>query len=91
MTDTNLVHVPYKSVVYALTDVMSGQVQLAFSVVPAALPMIKQGRLRLGVTSLTRTPLAPDLETIAETVPGYEMTGWYGLLAAWSCPAVICS
>ncbi len=87
MTDINLVHVPYKSVVYALTDVMGGQVQLAFSVVPVALPMIRQGRLRaLGVTSLKRTPLAPDLETIAETVPGYEMTGWYGLVAPLKTP-----
>jgi tripartite-type tricarboxylate transporter receptor subunit TctC len=87
MTDINLVHVPYKSVVYALIDVMGGQVQLAFSVMPAALPMIKQGKLKaLGVTSLKRTPLAPDLETIAETVPGYEIIGWYGLVAPIKTP-----
>ena len=78
----NLVHVPYKSVVFALIDVMAGQVQLAISVLPAALPMIKQGKLRaLGVTSLKRTPLAPELEPIADSVPGYEILGWYGLVA----------
>ncbi len=87
MTGINLVHVPYKSVVYALVDVVGGQIQLAFSVMPAALPMIKQGKLRaLGVTSLKRTPLAPELETIAETVPGYEMIGWNGLVAPLKTP-----
>jgi tripartite-type tricarboxylate transporter receptor subunit TctC len=86
----NLVHVPYKSVVYALIDVMGGQIQLAFSVMPAALPMIKQGKLRaLGVTSLKRTSLAPELEAIAETVPGYEYIGWYGLVAPVKTPSAI--
>jgi tripartite-type tricarboxylate transporter receptor subunit TctC len=90
MSDTKLVHVPYKSVVYALIDVMGGQVQLAFSVMPAALPHIKQGKLRaLGVSSLKRTPLAPDLETIAATVPGYEMVGWYGLMAPVKTPDAV--
>lgn len=87
MADINLVHVPYKSVVYALTEVVGGQIQLAFSVVPAALPMIKQGKLRaLGVTSVKRTPLAPELEAIAETVAGYEMNAWFGLLAPRKTP-----
>jgi tripartite-type tricarboxylate transporter receptor subunit TctC len=90
MAGINLVHVPYKSVVYALIDVMGGQIQLAFSVMPAALPMIKQGKLRaLGVTSLKRTSLAPELETIAETVPGYEIIGWYGLVAPVKTPNAI--
>lgn len=90
MTNIDLVHVPYKSVVYALIDVIGGQIQLAFSVMPAALPMIKQGKLRaLGVTSLKRTTLAPDLETIAEIVPGYEIIGWYGLVAPAGTPQAI--
>ncbi len=90
MADINIVHVPYKSVVYALTDVVGGQVQLAFSVVPAALPLIKQGKLRaLGVTSARRTPLAPELAAIAETVPGYEMTGWFGLIGPRNIPQPI--
>jgi tripartite-type tricarboxylate transporter receptor subunit TctC len=86
----NLVHVPYKSVVFALIDVMAGQVQMAISVLPAALPMIKQGKLRaLGVTSLARTPLAPELEPIADSLPGYEILGWYGLVAPVKTPAAI--
>jgi tripartite-type tricarboxylate transporter receptor subunit TctC len=87
MADINLVHVPYKSTVYALIDVMSGQVQLAISALPVTLPMIRQGKLRaLGVTSLKRTPLAPELETIAETVPGYETISWFGLVAPIRTP-----
>lgn len=90
MSGINLVHVPYKSVVYALIDVMGGQVQLAISALPAAAQMVKQGKLRaLGVTSLKRTPLAPDLEAIAETVPGYEMIGWTGLVAPVNTPGGI--
>lgn len=87
----NLVHVPYKSVVFALIDVMAGQVQMAISVLPAALPMIRQGKLRaLGVTSLKRTALAPELEPIADSVPGYEILGWYGLVApAKTSPKIV--
>jgi tripartite-type tricarboxylate transporter receptor subunit TctC len=88
MAGLKLVHVPYKSVMFALVDLMGGQVQMTISVLPAALPMIKQGRLRaLGVTSLKRTTLAPDLEPIAASVPGYEMIGWYGLVAPDKTPA----
>lgn len=90
MADIDVVHVPYKSVVYALNEVVGGQVQLAFSVIPAALPLIKQGKLKaLGVTSAKRTPLAPGLEAIAETVAGYEMTGWSGLIAPRKTPDAI--
>ena len=82
-----LVHVPYKSVVFALTDLMGGQVQVAFSVLPAALPAIRQGKLRaLGVTSLKRTPLAPDLDPVADSLPGFEVLGFTGLLAPAATP-----
>ena len=78
----DIVHVPYKGVTPALTDLLGGQVQLVFSVVPAALPLIQTGKLRaLGVTSAKRTALAPELPTIAETLSGFEVVGWYGLLA----------
>lgn len=87
MAGVNLAHVPYKSVVFGLVDVAGGQIQLAFSVMPAAMPMIKQGKLRaLGVTSLKRSPLAPELETLAETIPGYEVIGWNGLVAPLKTP-----
>ncbi len=84
-------HVPYKTIVFALIDTMAGQVQFSFSVLPVALPMVKQGKLRaLGVTSLKRSSLAPELEAIAETVPGYEVIGWYGLMAPQkTSPAIV--
>jgi tripartite-type tricarboxylate transporter receptor subunit TctC len=64
--------------------------QLTFAEVQAVLPTIKQGRLRgLGVTSLKPTPLAPELPTIAESVPGYEVIGWYGLVAPARTPGEI--
>jgi len=90
MTGTNLVHIPYKGTTPALTDTMAGQVQLTVLVATVLLPAIKTGKVRaLGVTSLKRSSLAPDLPTIAETVPGYEWSGWYGLAAPAGTPREI--
>lgn len=90
MTGTAIQHVPYKGVSPALTDTISGQLQMTISVVPMIMPMIKAGKVRaLGVTSQTRTPLAPDLPSISELLPGYEAIGWYGLLAPAKTPAPI--
>jgi tripartite-type tricarboxylate transporter receptor subunit TctC len=90
MTGTDILHVPYKGVTPAMTDTVAGQVQMVISVIPAILPTMKSGRVRaLGVTSAKRTPLVPDLPTIAETVPGYEFIGWYGLYAPAKTPAAI--
>lgn len=90
MTGTSIDHVPYKGVAPALTDTISGQLQMTISVVPMIMPHIKAGRVRaIGVTSFARTPLAPDLPTVAESIPGYEVTGWYGLLAPAKTPAPI--
>lgn len=87
MTGVDLVHVPFKGITPALTDTIAGQVQLTVAVVPAVLPMIKTGKLKaLAVTSLTRSPLVPDLPTIAETVPGYEVIGWYSVVAPAGTP-----
>jgi len=84
----DIVHVPYKGVTPALTDLLGGQVQLVFAVVPAALPLMQTSKLRaLGVTSAKRTSLAPELPTIAESLPGFEVIGWYGLLAPTGTPA----
>ena len=84
----DIVHVPYKGVTPALTDLLGGQVQLVFSVVPSALPLIQTNKLRaLGVTSAKRTSLATELPTIAESLPGFEVIGWYGLLAPTGTPA----
>ncbi len=90
MTGINILHVPYKGVTPAMTDAVAGQVQMVFSVIPAILPTIKAGRLRaLGITSANRSSLVPEIPTIAETVPGYEFIGWYGLFAPARTPAAI--
>ncbi len=90
MAGIDLFHVPYKTVAPALTDTMAGQVHLTMQVVPSVLPFSKSGRLRvLGVTSANRSSLVPDWPAIAETVPGYEFMGWYGLVAPAKTPAAI--
>lgn len=92
MAGIHLVHVPYKGAAPALADLLSGQVQLTFNPASVVLPHVRTGRLRaLGVSSARRTPLAPDVPTIAESgLPGYESTGWYAVLApAHTPPAVV--
>lgn len=90
MTGIDIFHVPYKGVTPAMIDTMSGEVQMVISVIPAVLPAVKSGKVRaLGVTSTTRSPLVPDIPTIAETVPGYEFIGWYSLVARAGTPASI--
>ncbi len=83
MTNTNLVHVPYRGGGPALNDLMAGQVQLYFGTVTASAPFLKSGKLKaLGVGGLTRVNSLPDLPTIHESVaPGFEMTNWFGILA----------
>ncbi|MEI7679090.1 MAG: tripartite tricarboxylate transporter substrate binding protein [Betaproteobacteria bacterium] len=87
MTATNLLHVPYRGAAPALTDLMSGHVQVSCVAAPAVQSFARSGKLRaLGVTTLSRTPLAPDVPAVAESVPGYELVGWYGLLAPLGTP-----
>jgi tripartite-type tricarboxylate transporter receptor subunit TctC len=91
MAGVKMLHVPYKGGGPALTDVVAGQVQMNFSVIPSSMPQVKAGRLRaLGVTSAKRFRGMPDLPAIAETLPGYEISTWYGVLApARTSPAVV--
>jgi tripartite-type tricarboxylate transporter receptor subunit TctC len=79
----NIVHVPYKGTVLALNDVIAGQVQMLFSDMPIALPHAKSGKLRaIAVTGAKRTPLYPEMRTVAESgVPGYALDNWWGILA----------
>jgi tripartite-type tricarboxylate transporter receptor subunit TctC len=87
----DMVHVPYKGLSPALTDLLSGQVQLMFSSVVAILPHIKAGKLRaLGVTGAKRLAALPEVPTIAEAgFPGYEASSWYGILAPAGTPREI--
>jgi tripartite-type tricarboxylate transporter receptor subunit TctC len=91
MTGVDMVHVPYKGLSPALTDLLSGRVQLMFSSVVAILPHIRAERLRgLAVTGTRRLPSMPDLPTIAESgLPGYEASSWYGVLAPAGTPREI--
>jgi tripartite-type tricarboxylate transporter receptor subunit TctC len=90
MTGTDMVHVPYKGAAPALTDLIGGQVQLVCTSPLPALPHVKSGRLRaLAMTSRTRSRAAPDVPTVAESIPGYESTLWYALLAPAATPEAI--
>ena len=87
-TGTDMLHVPYKGTGPAMTDLISGRVQLVFSTMPPVLPQIKTGKLRaLGVTTLKRAAVAPDVPTIAESgVKGFNVSNWQGILAPARIP-----
>jgi tripartite-type tricarboxylate transporter receptor subunit TctC len=89
LTKVPMTHVPYKGAAPALIDLIGGQVQVAFSDMTISAPHLKSGRLRaLAISSATRSPLAPDLPTVAESgLPGFEALVWYGLLGPAGMPA----
>ena len=90
MVRINLVHVPYRGMAPALTDLLGGQVQVAFSSLTAAIEYIKAGKLRaLAVTTATRSDALPDIPTADEFVPGYEASTWNGVGAPKATPAEI--
>jgi tripartite-type tricarboxylate transporter receptor subunit TctC len=87
-----VVHIPYKGTALAIPDLVSGKVDVLFDSLPTGLPHVRDGRLRaLGVTSLKRTPLAPDLPPISDVLPGYESTTWFGLFGPKGLPADVVS
>jgi tripartite-type tricarboxylate transporter receptor subunit TctC len=90
MTGTNMVHVPYRGSGPALIDLLAGQVQLMFDSIPSSLQHIRAGKLRaLAVTSAQRSDALPDVPTVADTLPGYEFVGWFGVGAPKGTPAEI--
>ena len=90
MAGVNAVHVPYKGSSQSITDVVNGQVAYTIETVPAVAGLVKADKLRaLAVTSAKRAEAMPEVPTIAETLPGYEMFGWIGLMAPAGTPAAI--
>jgi tripartite-type tricarboxylate transporter receptor subunit TctC len=90
MAGINMVHVPYRGGAPALTDLVAGQVQVMFVGPAVAIDHLKSGRLRaLAVTSATRWQGLPDVPTVGDVLPGYEVTSWFGIGAPKSTPAQI--
>jgi tripartite-type tricarboxylate transporter receptor subunit TctC len=90
MTNVNLVHVPYRGGAPAITDLLGGQVQVTFDVLPESIEYIRTGKLRpLAVTTVNRLEVLPDVPTVGDFVPGYEVNSFYGLGAPRNTPAEI--
>jgi tripartite-type tricarboxylate transporter receptor subunit TctC len=88
MTSLDMMHVPYRSSGPALTDLISGQVQVMFDSIASAVEHIRSGRLRpLGVTTTTKADALPEVPVIADTVPGYEVSNWFGFGMPRNTPA----
>jgi tripartite-type tricarboxylate transporter receptor subunit TctC len=90
MAVTRMTHVPYKGSAPALIDLISGQVQVFITAPISALPHVNAGRVRaLATTGARRAPALPDLPTVGETVPGYELTQWWGIVVPAKTPPAI--
>lgn len=90
LAGVKMLHVPYKGMSLALTDLVSGQVTMTFGTSLSVIPHVKTGRLRaLASTGAQRSPALPDLPTVAETVPGYEASLWYGFVGPARMPAEV--
>jgi tripartite-type tricarboxylate transporter receptor subunit TctC len=90
MNKVDIVHVPYKGNVPAITDLLGGQTSMAFATMPTVLPHVRAGKLRaLAVLSATRSQALPDLPTVAESVPGFEVSNWIGLFGPAGVPPAV--
>jgi tripartite-type tricarboxylate transporter receptor subunit TctC len=90
MTGTDILHVAYKGSTGARNDIIGGHVDMMFDEIPSVAPNVLAGQVRaLGVTGKTRSKALPDVPTVAETVPGYEHTGWFGIMAPAGTPKPI--
>jgi tripartite-type tricarboxylate transporter receptor subunit TctC len=90
MTGTDLTHVPYRGAAPAVTDLLGGQIQVAFTELATSLGHVKSGKLRaLAVTTAARTEALPDTPTLSEFIPGFEASQWVGLVAPKDTPSAI--
>jgi len=90
LAGVDILHVPYKGTAPAMTDLIAGRVQLAFSSIPTVLTHVQAGRLRmLGTGGTKRSPALPDIPPIADTVPGFELVTWYAIFAPAGTPVAI--
>ncbi len=90
MTSVNFLHVPYKGTAPAITDVVGGQVQFMFNSMPAVYPLAKAGKLRaLAHGGTKRSPAAPEVPTVAESIPGFQCITWYAMVAPRGIPPAI--
>ncbi len=90
MTGTTMEHVPYKGRQFAIPDLIGGSIQLMFDNMPSALPMAKEGKIRaVAQTTAKRSNAAPEVPTVAETIPGFEATTWFAIFAPASTPKPI--
>ena len=92
MTGVNILHVPYKGTAPAITDLVGGHVQLMFNSMPAVWPLAQAGKLRaLAHGGTKRSPAAPNVPTVAETLPGFQCITWYAMVAPRATPAALVS
>jgi tripartite-type tricarboxylate transporter receptor subunit TctC len=90
MTGVNIVHVPYSNSAQAVTDLLAGQMQVSFDVMPTTIEHVRAGRLRaLAVTTAARSPALPDIPAVGDFVPGYEAATWQGIGVPKNTPAEI--
>jgi tripartite-type tricarboxylate transporter receptor subunit TctC len=90
MTGVNIVHVPYSNSAQAVTDLLAGQMQVSFDVLPTTIEYVRTGKLRaLAVTTAARSPALPDIPVVGDFVPGYEASSWHGLGVPRNTPAEI--
>ncbi|HKA46148.1 MAG TPA: tripartite tricarboxylate transporter substrate binding protein [Burkholderiales bacterium] len=90
MAKIDFVHVPYKGATPAITDVVAGQMHFMLNSIPAVLPLARSGKIRaLGVAGSKRSVAAPDIPTVAETIPGFQCVNWYAMLAPAGTPPAI--
>jgi tripartite-type tricarboxylate transporter receptor subunit TctC len=90
MTGTTMTHVPYKGRQFAIPDLVGGSIQLMFDNMPSAIPMAREGKIRaIAVTSAQRSPAAPEIPTVSETLPGFEATSWFAVFAPAGTPKPI--